>query len=71
VNQDREPLIECGDPATLAVTFALAALAALSVLALCSCQTAQVLLQAPECFWLTCENLISALWADVLSVFGL
>jgi hypothetical protein len=71
VNQDREPMIERGDPATLAMAFLLAFFAATGLLVLLSCQTAQVLLSAPEPFWMTVENLVSALWADLLSVFGL
>jgi hypothetical protein len=63
--------MERGDPATLAAAFAVAALAALGALALCSCQTAEVLLSAPECFWTTAENLLSALWGDLLSLIGL
>lgn len=43
-------------------------LAVVGMLALASCATTNVLVQAPEEFWATVEKLLKAMWDDVASV---
>lgn len=42
--------------------------AVVALLALASCATTNVLVQAPEEFWATVEKLLKAMWDDVASV---
>ena len=45
--------------------------AALSCLLLGSCQTAEVLVEAPEAFWATAEAIPEALIMDIVSIIEL